>query len=521
MPAARRAPSAPDTIAAIDVGTNSFHLVVARVLGAQTFDVVTQEKEMVRLGRGGGDMKVLSADAIDRGVRALTRMRHIAAAHGAPVRAVATSAVREATNHHEFIERARAAGVDVEVISGVEEARLIHLGVLQALPVYDRPLLLCDIGGGSTELLLGHRASVRASRSLKLGAVRLTDRFFPDGIASKQAVAACRAHVTSSVWPFQREVASHGFEVFVASSGTAEAVAAMAHAASGRTPPKTFNAYVVAADDVREVVADLVRARTPAQRATLPGLDAKRADIILAGALVLEGVLDAFGVEELVISGYALREGVLLDTLQRRDGTTLHHLSDLARNSVRQLMVQCDEEPEHSSHVAHLAVRLFDETAALHGLDDACREYLEAGALLANVGLFVSHSQHHLHSYYLIRHSDRLAGLTDDEIEIIAQVARYHRKSGPKDRHAAFAALRPDDQHTVHHLAALLRVAIGLDRGHAGNVVDVRVTSTSDEVTITAVGRKGADLALELYAANERRSLLEEVAGRRVVVQGA
>ena len=515
----RRTPPVPATIAAIDVGTNSFHLVVARVLGQQTFDVITQEKEMVRLGRGGGDMKELSADAIDRGVAALARMRRIAESLGAPVRAVATSAVREAANHQEFIDRARAAGVDIEVISGIEEARLIHLGVLQALPVYDRPLLLCDIGGGSTELLLGLRDEVRASRSLKLGAVRLTDRFFPDGVATKAAVAECRGYVRSLVWAFHREVEAHGFDVFVASSGTAEAVAAMAQAMRGRPTPKTFNAHALTVHDVHAVVDRLVRARTPVQRAAVEGLDPKRADIILAGALVLEGVMDAFGADDLVISGYALREGVLLDTLQRRDGATLHHLSDLARHSVRQLMAQCDEEPEHSEHVARLAVQLFDETTTLHELDESSREYLEAGALLANVGLFVSHSQHHLHSYYLIRHSDRLAGLTDDEIEVIAQVARYHRKSGPKARHATFAALRPNDQRTVHHLAALLRVAIGLDRGHAGKVTAVKVATTAERVVITAVGRKGADLSLELYAANERRGLLEEVVGRPVVVE--
>ena len=531
MPTARPSPSrspaaserqtdAADTLAAIDVGTNSFHLVVARVLGDRAFDVLTQEKEMVRLGRGGGDMKELAPDAIDRGVAALARMRRIAEASGAPVRAVATSAVREAGNHDAFLQRARdEAGVDVEVISGTEEARLIHLGVLQALPVFNRRVFVCDIGGGSTELLLGYRGAVRAARSFKLGAVRLTDRFFADGAPTKESVASCRAFVRSLVWPFHREMESYGFDVFVASSGTAEAVAAIARAAGGRPAPRTFNGYVVSTEAVREVAGRLARARTPGQRAAIAGLDPKRADIMLAGALVLEGVLDAFDVDELTISGYALREGVLLDTLQRREGGTLHHLSDLARRSVQRLVDQCDDEPAHSQHVAKLAVRLFDETARLHGLDRSCREYLEAGALLANVGLYVSHSQHHLHSYYLIRHSDRLAGLTNDEIEIIAQVARYHRKSGPKDRHPAYAALDPQDQVVVRTLAALLRVAIGLDRGHDGHVTDVRARVLRGKLVIEALPARGADLALDLYAANERRTLLEEVMGRPVEVR--
>ena len=414
---------APDTVAAIDIGTNSIHLVVARVVGDRGFDVITQDKDMVRLGRGGGDMKQLAPEAMDRGIAALDRMRRIAQASGAPVRAVATSAVREAANHDVFIRRARAeAGVDVEVISGAEEARLIHLGVLQALPVFDRPLFLCDIGGGSTELLLGRRGTVHAARSLKLGAVRLTDRFFPAGRVDVASVQACRAYVRSLVWPFHREVDAYGFAVFVASSGTAESVAAMAHAMAGRAAVRTFNGYVVSADEVRAVVSLLTER---GGRAAVPdGLDPKRADIIVAGALVLEGVVDAFAVDAVTISGYALREGVLLDTLQRREGATLHHLSDLARRSVQRLAAQCDEEPAHAAQVARLALRLFDETIEAHGLDPSCREYLEAGALLANVGLSVSHSQHHLHSYYLIRHSDRLVGLTDGEIEIIALVAR-------------------------------------------------------------------------------------------------
>src|SRR3954447_11599437 len=179
-------------LAAIDIGTNSIHLLVAQPLEGARFDTLGTEKEMVRLGSGSGDMKELAPDAIDRGVACLERFRRIADLSNASIRAVATSAVREAANHDVFLQRARdEAGVDVEVISGVEEARLIHLGVLQAVPVFDQPLLLCDIGGGSTEVLLGHRGEVRAARSFKLGAVRLTDRFFAADRTRAGDVAAC------------------------------------------------------------------------------------------------------------------------------------------------------------------------------------------------------------------------------------------------------------------------------------------------------------------------------------------
>jgi exopolyphosphatase/guanosine-5'-triphosphate,3'-diphosphate pyrophosphatase len=505
-----------DVLAAVDIGTNSIHLVVARVRSGDRFDVVEQVKEMVRLGSGGGDMKRLSEPAIERGVGALRRLKQIADSAGATIRAVATSAVREAENADDFLARCRDAGIDVELISGVEEARLIHLGVLQALPVFDRRLMLCDIGGGSTELLIGHGAEVLASRSFKLGAVRLTDRFFAGERLHPAAVSSCRAYIRSTVSPFRREVEAHGFDVAVGSSGTIEAVAQMVHAGSGETPLFTYNGFEFTSDDLLLTTKRLIEARSIAERAKIPGLDAKRADIILAGALVLEGVMESFGIERMVLSGFALREGVLLDTMQRTRGGSLHHLRDVSRRSVQHLAEACDEEPEHSARVARLALELFDATVAHHHLDESCREYLEASALLANVGLFISHSRHHLHSYYVIRNSERLLGFTDGEIEMIALIARYHRKSAPKPSHAEFAALAPEEQAVVRTLAALLRVAIGLDRRHDARVAALSAHDRGPRVVIEVTPEPDTDIALELYAANERKQLLEDVFDRRI-----
>lgn len=508
-----------NALAAVDVGTNSFHLVVARISDDDRFEVVGREKEMVRLGRGAGDMKRLTPDAIDRGVAVLSRFRRIAEVSDAPLRAVATSAVREAENHDEFIVRAwREAGVDVETISGVEEARLIHLGVLQALPVYDQPLLLCDIGGGSTELLIGERGTVRAARSLKLGAVRLTDRFFGSGRLHPSAVDSCRRHVQSVLAPFVREVERHGFAVAVGSSGTVQQVVKMSHAAAGTEPLRTLNGAKLTRAELARVVKAVVKASRAGTRDGLPGLEEKRSDIILAGALILEGVVDACGIDELVVSDYALREGVLLDTIHRRRGGSLHHLSDVSRRSVQALVDTCDDDPAHSAWVARLALELFDATADLHGLDNGCRDYLEAAALLANVGLFVSHAKHHKHSYYVIRNSERLVGFADDEIEIIAQVARYHRKSAPKSRHPEFAALDDGDQRVVRTLAGLLRVAIGLDRSHRQLVESLQIDTSGKRVVVGVVPTDGADLSLELYDAGERTGLLTDVLGRPIEV---
>ncbi|MCB1004425.1 MAG: Ppx/GppA family phosphatase [Acidimicrobiales bacterium] len=513
-------PDAAQTLAAIDIGTNSVHLVVARAYGSGRFEVVGREKEAVRLGSGQGEMKRLAPAAIDRAIEALRRFRKVADVADAPVRAVATSAVREAQNSATFLRRAwEEAGIDVEVISGFEEARLIHLGVLQAVPVYDRRALLVDIGGGSTELLVGERGEVLAARSLKLGAIRLTHRFFHADRLKAGSVDKARRYIRSHLVGFVREVDRLGFDVAVGSSGTIEAVAAMANARRGDEAPQTFNNFAFGAGELDAVVKELAGAPTVADRKKVPGLDASRADIILGGALILEQVVDAFGIPELLVSDNALREGVLLDTLQRLRGRSLHHLSDLRRRSVDHLAALMDDDPEHSARVAGLALALFDETRDRHGLPDDTREYLEAAALLCNVGLFLSHAQHHKHSYYVIRNSEHLTGFTDREIEVIAQVARYHRKSAPKQKHAEFARLKPADQELVRALAGLLRVAIALDRSHVGAVEAVRRVrgpGAGDAVELAVVPAADADVSLELYTAGEVRGLLEQVLGRDV-----
>lgn len=502
-----------DTLAAIDIGTNSVHGVVARLTEGETgprFEILEREKEVVRLGSSAGDIRELGADAIDRAVAALDRFRQVAEVHSAPITAVATSAVREAENRHELIDRAWSeAGVHIDVVSGVEEARLIHLGVLQAVPVFDQRLLLCDIGGGSTELLVGLRGDVLASRSLKLGAIRLTRRFFDGDRIHPGAVDACRRFVRSTLAPFGREIRRFDVEVAIGSSGTITALAAMAAVRATGARPRSISNQALAREQLDDIVAELIAAPTTAARADLSGLDPGRADIILAGALILEQVMHGLDLEEMVISDYALREGVLLDAWQRRHGGSLHHLSDLRRQSVLSLAEAMDEDLPHSLQVARLALELFDATRARHGLGDDARELLEAAALLCNVGMFLSHAQHHKHSYYVIRSTDRLSGFKDHEVELIALVARYHRKSEPKAKHPEFTALDADDQRLVRVLAGILRVATGLDRNHAARVVRVAVDDDDDRLTVRVTPEPGADVNLELYAAAQRKDLLE------------
>ena len=507
--------------AAIDVGTNSFHLVVARVDSEDNLEPIAREREVVRLGSGAGDMKLLAPDAIDRAVETLERFRRVAEVYDAPIRAVATSAVREAANRDDFLRRAtEEAGVAVEVISGVEEARLIYLGVLSALPVFERRVLICDIGGGSTELVVGLQGAPELARSVKVGAIRLTERFFVGSGMHPSALDSCRQHVRSTLTPVLRDVAARRYELAVGSSGTIQTVARIAFALSGRADLVTMNASVFTADDLTLVIAKLVDARRAGRLRDVPGLEPKRADIILGGSLVLEAVFDGVGLESMQVSDGALREGVLVDTRQRVEDGTLHHLRDLRRRSVLFLRDRCDEDPGHATQVAYLALQLFDCTAALHELGDLERELLEAGALLANVGLVISHSQHHKHSYYVIRYAE-LPGFTDREIELIAQIARYHRKSAPKPSHDAFVALEADDQRRVAVLAGILRVAIGLDRNHSARVQGLNCRVVDGELRIDVEVGEDTDISLELYTAAARKGLLERALGRSVVITPA
>lgn len=511
----------PPAHAAIDIGTNSIHLLVARSPAPGRIEILAQEKEVVRLGHGAADMKRLEPDAIERGIAALHRFRQVADIWDADITAVATSAVREAENHDEFIERARdEAGIEVDVIAGVEEGRLIHVGVLHALPVYDQRLVVIDIGGGSTELVVGERGEALVVRSLKLGAIRLTDRFFSEEPLTKDQVKECRRYVRSFVEPSAREIAEHGFEVAAGSSGTIETLAAMALARRGDDPTRPLNNLTFTDAELAGVVDDLVGARTAKERAKLVGMDARRADIIVAGALILEQVVAALGIEELRVSSFALREGVLLDQLRHRTGESLHHLTDLRRESILHLADALDPDREHSDHVADLALDLYDQTREVHGLGDAHRELLEAAGLLHNVGLFISHSAHHKHSYYVIRNSEHLLGFTDHEIELIAQVARYHRKSAPKDKHPEYAALHAEDRRAVAVLAGLLRVAIGLDRSHALAVAAVRteVDPEHGRLRVLAVPADETDTSLELYSADQRKDLLADALGLDVEI---
>ena len=512
--------AAGEVHAAIDVGTNSFHLVVARVSSSGGLEILCRDKEVVRLGSGSGDMRLLQPEAIDRGIDALRGLVKTAASYGADVRAVATSAVREADNRREFLDRAAGeAGVEVEVISGTEEARLIHLGVVQALSVFDRQILVIDIGGGSTELLVGRGTRPVAARSVKLGHVRLTERFFPGGVTDAEAVADCRAYVRSFLTPVVHDLLPFDFELAVGSSGTIATIARMAEYRRNGRADRWLNNVSFDRTELAEVVTAVLSSPTPESRRAIGGLDERRADVIVAGALLTEGGFECFGVPSITVSGYALREGVLLDGVHAGgNGDAFWHLSDIRRESVLRIAEDYDEERPHVQRVTDLALRLFDALEEAHRFGLYERDLLEAAGMLHNVGRFISRGAHHKHSYYVIRSSDRLLGFTEHEVELIALVARYQRKALPRMSHSEFAALNAPDRARVQLLAGILRVAIALDRTRSGAVSDL-TARIGENLVIGCNTSPGSDATVELYTANQRSELLATATGLTVRVQ--
>ncbi|HJY63232.1 MAG TPA: Ppx/GppA phosphatase family protein [Ignavibacteria bacterium] len=507
-------------LAAIDIGTNSFHLILGEAdINTGKFNVLGRERELVRLGSGSTDMKYLHDDAIERGIEVLKRFKGLADSAGAKVRAIATSAVREALNQNEFIRRAREeTGIKIEIASGVEEARYIYLGVLQALPVFDKRILLIDIGGGSTEFLIGFQRDIIYDISLKLGAIRITQRFLKDKELDSKSIKTCRKFISGYMAPVTRECKKYNYETVVGSSGTISNIANIINMTRwGGESGVKLNNFTFTAKELYDTVEMIIDAKTIKQRMKIPGLDEDRADIITAGALILEQIFNELKIKEMTYSDYALREGILLDTIEkkfkRKDGDYLHNIRN---KSVIHAAENYHYDKEHSTHVTNLALKIFDQLKGIHSLGYLEREYLEAAGILHEVGLFVSHSQHHRHSYYLIRNSEIL-GYTENEKEIIANIARYHRKSHPKTKHIEFAKLNAEDQLTVRKLAGILRIADGLDRSHSYAVKDVECSVEGNDVIIKLTGENNSsDLELDIWGAETKKLLFEETFGVKV-----
>ncbi len=489
-------------------------MIVVQVRPDHSFEIVDREKEMVRLGAGGLGGRALTELTMRSALQALTKFKRLADSHEVDeVVAAATSAVREAENGREFLAAIRQrTGIEVRVISGTEEARLIHRAAVYGVDVSDGAALVMDIGGGSVELTLGRGSQVRVAHSLKLGVIRLTERFVHSDPITRADERRMVSYITEILTPVTEKIRGRGFARVVGTSGTILSLGSLAVGAGRAVGSDALRNRRVSLKLLRRVRKELT-ALDLAGRIGIPGLDPRRADLAVAGSILICTTLRLLGARELTLCDLALREGLALDYIHRNRAhiAKVEQYPDVRRRSVIELAERCNYSEPHARQVMRMALSLFDQTSAIHGLGAREREWLEYAALLHDVGVHISYSRHHKHSYYLIKNGD-LRGFEPRDIEIMALVARYHRRGLPKRSQTGYGDLSGTRRRTVRTLSAMLRVAEGLDRSHAQSVASVSVAPGAHDclLKLTPAG----DTELELWAAQRNVAPLESVLGR-------
>ena len=517
-------------VAGIDIGTNSIHLLIAQVDTAlRSFSVLLTEKSTTRLGERDPDSGDLSPDAIERAFTTLRHCRELAASHGVQpgdVVTAATSAVREAPNGREFLQAIQEQlGLEVDLVSGPEEARLIYLGVLSGMAFGDQPHLILDIGGGSTELVLADGRDARALTSTRVGAVRLQREFVHDDPLPPQRVEFLRAFIQGSLEPavlkVRQRIEAGEKPVLVATSGTAMAIAAMAAAEDPR-PPLRMQGYRISRERLDQLLARLL-GMTPAQRRAMPGLNERRAEIIVPGALILQTAMAMLGAKEFVVCERALREGLIVDWMLRNDLIVdrFAFQSSIRQRTVLHQAQRYGVDLPRAERVASYALSLYGQTQGLLHQDDGTgRQLLWAAAMLHSCGQHINTGAYHKHSWYLIHHGE-LLGYSDSEHLMVAAIARYHRRSLPKKRHEAWQLLEGREQRRlVASMALMLRMAVALDRRPQPVVAGIQVRRDGNSGCSIRLEPMASDLDLSL----ERWSLaacagaVEEAVGVRLRV---
>ncbi|HEX3409366.1 MAG TPA: Ppx/GppA phosphatase family protein, partial [Candidatus Binataceae bacterium] len=470
--------------------------------------------EMVRLGRKSFTTGRLTEESMDLAVRALMNFRRLLRVRRVhKMHAVATSAVREARNRSVFIRRLRKeTGIPVEVISGQEEARLIFRAARHALGLEGGPFLLVDVGGGSVELVLVKDGRRLWMHSVKLGAARMSEQFLTDDPPTGAQRRRLEKHFEEEIGDLMRMARKAKVVSAIGTSGTINTLVAMARAHRGEELGRLHGANASAAE-VARLARDLCEANA-AMRIDLPGIDAKRSDLMPAAGMLADFVLRKSGAAELTACTWALREGLLLGLARNTSGRTA---TEARRRSVMTLAKRFCGANEHGRQVARLALRLFDETALVMGLPHSARELLEYAALLHDVGHAIDHDRHNRHSYYLIKNAE-LLGFAPTEIEIIAQGARGHRKQAPSLDSNELQALNVGKRRVVRGLAAILRVADALDRSHFGVVRNIEVHYSPGRMIVeVSSDRDKADL--ELWTGERRTDLLSKLLDRSVILR--
>lgn len=528
-------------LAAIDIGSNSIHLVIVRAKAGQHLEIIDREKEMVRLGSGTLRAHRLSKSTIDRAITTLKRYKKMAEANRVDlIITTATAAVRESYNAQEFVDRVRKeVGLDVELLPGVEEARLIAVAVSEVTDFNDKLALIIDIGGGSTEFIITSGGEPELLQSVRLGAVRLTEKFITTDPISDEERERLVTYIRSNLTRTVAQIKSVGFDFVIGTSGTIQNmvdVVVQAESAAGTDEPARFEpfSHTVKLTQIKRMTRRLAR-MTAKERSRIPGLEKGRADIINAGGLLLETILSELGATEITSCDWSLREGVVLDYLQKRAlesngrkvlraralsaiesgaGTPLLTASvdaslDVRTRSVLSVARRYEYDAAHSHHVASLATRIFDDTRTLHGLGEHERKLLQHAALLHDIGFHIAPNNHHKHSLYLIKNSE-MPGFTAGEIAVLATVVRYHRGSLPKKQagsrlryeHEDFLGLDRESRAVALKLAAILQVADGLDRSHGQVVEAVNCSAAGGAVTFHVISDFECDL--EIWSADRK-----------------
>ena len=497
----------------MDLGSNSFHLVIADVHPDGSFTPVSGEKEMLRLGDVVSREGIITPEAADAAVATMRRFRLIAEAAGATeILACATSALRTAANGDEVLDRISAeAGIEADAIDGLEEARLIFTAIRAAVTIDPAPAVCFDLGGGSLEIMVGDVGGMVWATSERLGVARLSAEFVRSDPIDQADRRLLRQHVVDVLGPRAVDVAGFEPKMAIGSSGTIEALGHMIAARRDERVPRTLHHLAFSREELDELRAALAES-TSAQRERMHGLDTKRVDLIVAGAELMGIAFELFDIRELTVSEWALREGMVLDAAGRHDPADW---SDdpfaLRRGSVQALARRCSWPEEHSRHVAMLSLLLFDQLRELHGLDDDDRELLEYGAILHDIGEHVAHEGHDRHAAYLVHHG-RLRGLPPSSITMLTALVRWHRRGDPKSKDDLVGELDAEQLDRVRKMVALLRVADGLDRGRKQTVTEIAARVGPELVLLHL--RATADPELELWGARRKRDLFEKTFGR-------
>lgn len=512
-------------LACIDMGTNSFHMIVCRASHEHNhFEVITRMREAVPFFRTALTEHVIDPESEKHAIRILRRMRDHALERGArTITTVATSAVRESRNGAELIRKIRQElSIDAKRISGKEEARLIYLGVLWRLPKLTGQFAIVDIGGGSTEIIVADRARAIFSESYKLGAARLTAQYFPKDRCTPEALAALHDEVRGMLRPCAVQVAAcGGFNQMVGTSGTISALVKInkaMHSKDSSADKEPVHGTKLTIHNLEKIVDYIEKAKLAGIK--IKGVSSDRGATILAGAIVLLETMRSLGAQSIEYCDAALREGVVVDRFVRggwlESGLTQHR--NPRANSVQELLNKYGSSSEHTSQVARLALAIFDQShGKLHQYDESVRGILWTAAMLHDIGTFIARKGHHKHSFYLIKNGG-LLGHSEEEIDLIAAIARYHRGNEPKDSHGEYAALTVDERKLVSDMSSLLRIAEALDRSHRQIVRSIKLNFDTDKkakgrpqhLLINVSATKNADTAPESWAFEEKKSFFEK-----------